>query len=420
MRKYPAMAILTLFLPLIAWSQGFRGCDEAILSNRIANEVQYVNSSEILLIARGNYSYYLSFFSDTRGVLAKIVSKGGMVFEHGDELIFVDDKQVRKKYSFIEEPQGHEKNSTISSNVLLMDYPSLDWLVNSEIVNVYLRNNLKSQMRKLPLLGERENALSDLAFCMSKTLDPEKIDSDMTISQNTLPSVTSKSGSRKVIMRSNVKVEGKSKEEIAMQEKELERRKDGVARAEERLQNRIRALDEAEIDFRLRKSVFEKSQQDSLKKISHIFGRKKQQEIEEFNEFKEGLDNKYHEIIAAHKKRLAEADQDFQVRKEKIDKAREAAEYSLEKAIQESIEVIKRRKETLRKELQDLQDQHKKAMGVLLENNRKEVVNAKESLNIQLETLETVLKQKESRLIELNSKIGKLQNQLKNLEAKNN
>ena len=40
--------------------------------------------------------------TDEKGILAKVFSKGGVDFNQGDELIFMDQAKIRRSYRFIE------------------------------------------------------------------------------------------------------------------------------------------------------------------------------------------------------------------------------------------------------------------------------------------------------------------------------
>ena len=103
-----------------------------------------------MLVVRGNYSYSIELSNDTRGVTAKMFSKGGEEFNQNDEIIFMDFNQIRKSYRFMEMGElSQDAGKPVHSNSLQLDLAAIEWLSGNDITTIYIKNNVSNQMREV-------------------------------------------------------------------------------------------------------------------------------------------------------------------------------------------------------------------------------------------------------------------------------
>ncbi|MCB0641937.1 MAG: hypothetical protein KDC44_09875, partial [Phaeodactylibacter sp.] len=76
-------------------------CGHYIAEDKTIEGTHILRCHPLTMVIRGNYSYSFELMTDNKGVVAKVFSKGGVDFNLGDEIIFMDNNYIRKTYRFI-------------------------------------------------------------------------------------------------------------------------------------------------------------------------------------------------------------------------------------------------------------------------------------------------------------------------------
>jgi hypothetical protein len=153
-----------------------QSCNDYIAEDRTIAGLHLVTTVPQTIVIRGNYTYSMQIFSDQKGILARVFSKGGVDFNQGDEIIFIDATGVRKAYRFIEMGElNQEGNTPVFSNVLQLDLATVNWFATSSVNTFFIKNNITNEGRKFTVNANRQNAFRSMAVCFNQTLDPTKI-----------------------------------------------------------------------------------------------------------------------------------------------------------------------------------------------------------------------------------------------------
>jgi len=90
------ITLLLLFFNVLSAQE----CGKSIAENKTVSGTQVLSTEPFTVIVRGSYSYMLSFHTDEKGITASMYSKGGVIFNQDDEIIFLDGNKNRKSYRF--------------------------------------------------------------------------------------------------------------------------------------------------------------------------------------------------------------------------------------------------------------------------------------------------------------------------------
>ncbi|RMF00759.1 MAG: hypothetical protein D6772_05905, partial [Bacteroidetes bacterium] len=151
-------------------------CAALIVDNRVINQIHILKSQAQTLVVRGSYSYAITLMSDDKGITALMESKGGIEFNQGDEVIFMDANRTRRSYRFTGMGEMlNEGGIPVYTNYLQLAMTAAEWFANSKITTIYLKNNISNEMRKFTLTQSRLQEFNALAACFYQLLDPTKV-----------------------------------------------------------------------------------------------------------------------------------------------------------------------------------------------------------------------------------------------------
>ncbi|MEM1217664.1 MAG: hypothetical protein AAGH79_02075 [Bacteroidota bacterium] len=180
-----------LLLLLVSLSLGqtyAQNCSSFIADDRVIGGTHLLKTHPQTLVVRGNYSYSIELLTDDKGVLGKMYSKAGVDFNQGDEIIFMDDKSTRKAYRFIEMGEMKAESGTpVHVNLLQLDVAAVDWFSNTNIVTIYIKNNISNEMRKFTVNASRQSSFRASSVCFGQNLEVDKIN-DVVLVGNDLSS----------------------------------------------------------------------------------------------------------------------------------------------------------------------------------------------------------------------------------------
>ncbi|NJK84491.1 MAG: hypothetical protein HC912_12575 [Saprospiraceae bacterium] len=184
----------TIVLLLVCGLSHAQNCASLIAEDKTIKDINILRMHPTTLVVRGNYSYALTLQNETKGVVAKVISKAGELLNRDDEVIFMDVNQVRKSYRFVETGNNSNNGGTpISENILQLDLDAAKWLASTSIVTIYIKNNVENQMRKFTVIENRQQELKQMAVCFVEKLNPDfvndvKVDADVKSMALTSPS----------------------------------------------------------------------------------------------------------------------------------------------------------------------------------------------------------------------------------------
>ena len=145
--------------------------DLIIVDETIDGKIQVLKTKSQTLIQRGNYTYTIELINDKRGIVAKVYSYSGVKFNKGDELIFMDKSKNRILCSFIGTGENAtEGEASVHYNILNLDAKMIDWFSTNTITTVYIKNNIKNEMRKFTINESRRAEFKQLAKCFNLNL----------------------------------------------------------------------------------------------------------------------------------------------------------------------------------------------------------------------------------------------------------
>jgi len=169
------LLLTTLFLILNFWASA-QNCTNVIKDDRIISGTHILKTNPVTLVVRGNYTYSIMLMSDSKGITAKMFSKGGVSFNQDDEIIFMDNTSQRKSYRFIETGElKRGKGTPTYENILALDMAAIKWFATSNINTIYIKNNISNEMRKFTVNQSRQTDFRVGAVCFNNTIDKDKI-----------------------------------------------------------------------------------------------------------------------------------------------------------------------------------------------------------------------------------------------------
>lgn len=165
----------TVFAVLAGCPAAGAQCSEQIAENVRIPQGQRVETTDQTLVVRGSYRYTLRLEASPRGVRALLNSRGGEVPNQGDELILASGDD-RRAFRFLGEAKRVQvAGAPAYENYLQLDLPTAEWLANTDIDVIVLKNNRKGQGRRWSLSGGRQAELRQLATCFTTAIDPNAL-----------------------------------------------------------------------------------------------------------------------------------------------------------------------------------------------------------------------------------------------------
>ena len=145
-------------------------CKDLIVADEtIDGSTQFLKTISLTLVKRGNYSYAIEFINDQSLLVAKINSHSGVKFNKGDQVIFMNDSKTRVAVNFIGKSKSKNENQA-HYNFLGIDKKLIDWLSTNIITTIYIKDNIKNEMRKFTINESRQAEFKRLANCFNINL----------------------------------------------------------------------------------------------------------------------------------------------------------------------------------------------------------------------------------------------------------
>ncbi len=83
------LLLLSLMLLFFAYDTQAQ-CTSLIDVNKKIGGTHILHAKRQTLVVRGNYTYSIQIINTEKGVMARVISKGGVEFNQDDEVIFMD------------------------------------------------------------------------------------------------------------------------------------------------------------------------------------------------------------------------------------------------------------------------------------------------------------------------------------------
>ncbi len=171
-RFWPVLAGFCLF-PFAIKAQS--DCSKLVPESKKLNGVQLTRSVAATFIVRGSYSYTVEFFTDEKGVFARITSIGGVDFNQDDQFVFIDANGSEKAYKFITLAEEIPGSTPTHRNTLHLDIPALEWLAGNTVTNVTIINFVDRQKYKFQVSPNRQVEFRQLANCFLSAVDKSAV-----------------------------------------------------------------------------------------------------------------------------------------------------------------------------------------------------------------------------------------------------
>ncbi len=147
-------------------------CTDIIVENKTIGSTQFLKTNFIRMIVRSNYSYSMCFESKDKGLFILIQTFNGGILNLNDEVIFIDQLKVRRRFRFPQNGQIVTVNgSPVYENALQIDHESAQWFAQNKIVTFFVVNQLTNRMRKLSPQATRQNDFILSARCFVNSLN---------------------------------------------------------------------------------------------------------------------------------------------------------------------------------------------------------------------------------------------------------
>lgn len=148
-----------------------------IKENKVVGDYQQLKSNEQSLVIRGDYSYLLQFVNSNKGITGRMISEAGVALEQDDEVVFMDNQNTRRSYKFVEQGELDTKSGGKPRylNSLQLDASAVQWMANSTITTIYIKNVATNEMRKFTFNENRVTEFKAVAACFFSALDKSKL-----------------------------------------------------------------------------------------------------------------------------------------------------------------------------------------------------------------------------------------------------
>ncbi|MFN7833847.1 MAG: hypothetical protein ACK5Q2_17845, partial [Bacteroidota bacterium] len=168
------ITVTTLFCSLVFTSVFAQDCGKVIKENKKVSGVQFASTSQLSIVIRSGYIYFLELFTDETGIYARLTSQGGIEFNRDDQVVFVDAGGQERAFKFV----GNDERVPGASvpthkNKLGLDTESLKWIGESNIVGINFINFVDRQKYKFTVNADRQLELKNLVNCFMGVLEKD-------------------------------------------------------------------------------------------------------------------------------------------------------------------------------------------------------------------------------------------------------
>lgn len=121
-----SLRYITLLIT-ITFSMALRAqdCSSSILENKKISGLQIVRTEMVTIVVRGGYNYGMEFFTDEKGIYARMTSVGGIEFNQDDQVVFVDFTGKERAYKFVNLGEVVPGNVPTHRNNLRLDLDAI-------------------------------------------------------------------------------------------------------------------------------------------------------------------------------------------------------------------------------------------------------------------------------------------------------
>ncbi len=144
---YPILLLITL-LPSISTAQD---CSKIIKENKKITGTQIASTSQLAVVIRGGYTYFIEFFTNEKGIFAKFTSQGGIEFNQDDQVVFVDAGGKERAYKFTGMDELVPGAVPTHRNNLRLDLEATQWLAEANITGINFINFVDRQKYKFTI-----------------------------------------------------------------------------------------------------------------------------------------------------------------------------------------------------------------------------------------------------------------------------
>lgn len=167
LRTFPVLLSAFLFV----FTLPAQDCSSTIKENKKISGIQIVRTDLVTIVVRGGYNYGLEFFTDEKGIYARMTSVGGIEFNQDDQVVFVDFTGKERIYKFISLGEVVPGNVPTHRNNLQLDLDAIKWLSNTTITGVNLVNFVNRQKYKFTINPNRQSEFRNLSICFFNSLE---------------------------------------------------------------------------------------------------------------------------------------------------------------------------------------------------------------------------------------------------------
>ncbi len=168
---YPFLLLLFLF-PAVTFGQD---CSKVIKENKKISGIQIASSSQLAVVIRSGYTYFIEFYTNEKGVFAKFTSQGGIEFNQDDQVVFVDAAGRERAYKFTGMDELLPGAVPTHRNNLKLDLEATQWLAESSIIAINFINFVDRQKYKFTINSDRQSEFKALISCFNGILDKSSV-----------------------------------------------------------------------------------------------------------------------------------------------------------------------------------------------------------------------------------------------------
>ena len=128
--------IIPCFVCFSAFSLLAQDCASVIKENKKISGIQIANSASLTVVVRGGYNYSIEFFTNEKGIFARMTSVGGIEFNQDDQVAFIDATGKEQSYKFIGMDELMTGTVPTHRNNLRLDLEAMQWLSNANLTGI--------------------------------------------------------------------------------------------------------------------------------------------------------------------------------------------------------------------------------------------------------------------------------------------
>ncbi|HMX40880.1 MAG TPA: cell envelope integrity protein TolA, partial [Saprospiraceae bacterium] len=169
------VALLALSLPLGTFPLAAQDCASNIKENKKISGIQFVQTTTLTIIVRGNYNYAIEYFTNEKGIFARMVSVGGIEFNQDDQVVFVDASGNERAYRFMGMDELVPGSVPTHRNNLRLDLEAVQWLSESNITGINFINFVDRQKHKFTTNPNLQSQFRGFSACFYNILDAASV-----------------------------------------------------------------------------------------------------------------------------------------------------------------------------------------------------------------------------------------------------